>query len=344
MLRGYQGLRYVAGITIFCLGMFAPVVADAHVKWFCAYDVAGQPVGLERVLCPDFEGLVGLSLVLLLTGCVVERTALGAALTAALNATTGFLQKRTEMLVRVVAGGFFFSLWAGMHVLLTPELKTDYAFVPWLQLAMAMAMLTRRTLPFAAAGIVLLFAMALSQYGTFHLMDYPIFLGLSAFLAIMGFGKGQTTVRPVDVLRWSASITLMWASIEKWAYPEWTYPLFFERPALSMGIDVDLYMRAAGVVEFSLAFALLWTPLVRRIAATILAGMFLSAVVEFGVIDAIGHSCIIAVLLAIMADNQPNELRRRSLILMPFSYSGTLGVYLLVYYTLHSMMFGTSIG
>ena len=31
--------------------------ASAHVKWFCAYDVAGQPDGLENVLCPDFESI-----------------------------------------------------------------------------------------------------------------------------------------------------------------------------------------------------------------------------------------------------------------------------------------------
>ena len=34
--------------------------ADAHVKWFCAYNVAGQPDGLENVLCLDFEFLTGL--------------------------------------------------------------------------------------------------------------------------------------------------------------------------------------------------------------------------------------------------------------------------------------------
>ena len=63
-------------------------------------------------------------------------------------------------------------------------------------------------------------------------------------------------------------------------------------------------MRAAGVIEFTLAFALLWTPLVRRFAAIILTGMFISAVFEFGKVDAIGHSLIIVVLLAIAADNR----------------------------------------
>ena len=42
--------------------------ASAHVKWFCAFDVAGQPRGLENVLCPDFELLAGLSLLGLIGG------------------------------------------------------------------------------------------------------------------------------------------------------------------------------------------------------------------------------------------------------------------------------------
>ncbi len=29
--------------------------ASAHVKWFCGYDVASQPKGLENVLCLDLE-------------------------------------------------------------------------------------------------------------------------------------------------------------------------------------------------------------------------------------------------------------------------------------------------
>jgi hypothetical protein len=324
--------------------MLAPVAAQAHVKWFCAYDVAGQPVGLENVLCPDFEELVGVSLLLLLCGALVERTPLGDALLSALDAATGLVRRNIQLVVRIVAASFFFSQWAFLHVLLTPELKTDLAFVPWLQLAMAASMLSRRTLPFASAGIVFLFALAVRQYGTFHLMDYPIFLGLAGYFALVGLGKAPWNIRPLDWMRWSAAITLMWASIEKWAYPDWSFPIFVQHPDLTFGLDVGFYMRAAGVVEFALAFALLWTPLVRRVAATILAGIFLSAIIDFGAIDAIGHSCIIAILIAIMADDKRSPVRRRSVALMPVTYSGLLTLFLAAYYGLHSLAFGTTIG
>jgi hypothetical protein len=64
--------------------------ASAHVKWFCAYDVAGQPRGLESVLCTDFEILVGLGALALLTGCLTEGTTLGQAVVRALNRVTAW--------------------------------------------------------------------------------------------------------------------------------------------------------------------------------------------------------------------------------------------------------------
>ena len=123
------------------------------------------------------------------------------------------------------------------------------------------------------------------EYGIFHLADYPVFLGVAAYLALVGLQRDLFGVSPLDVVRWTAGITLMWASIEKWAYPEWSYPLFSTHPDMSMGFDPDFFMRAAGAIEFALAFALMWTPLVRRVAAIMLSGMFVSAVLEFGKVD-----------------------------------------------------------
>ena len=164
-------------------------------------------------------------------------------------------------------------------------------------------MVSRRTMPLAAIGIAVLFALAVWQYGVFHVADYPVFLGVAGYLALTGLQRNPFGVRPIDLVRWTASITLMWASIEKWAYPEWSYPLLIEHSTMTLGFDPEFYMRAAGAVEFALAFALLWTPLIRRSAAVILAAMFISAVFEFGKIDLIGHTLIVVVLLAIIADD-----------------------------------------
>ena len=125
-----------------------------------------------------------------------------------------------------------------MHVLLTPELTTDLAFVPWLQLAMAGCMLSRRTMPLASLGIVVLFGIAVRQYGAFHLMDYPVFLGLPAYFACVGLQWSPRGIRPLDMLRRTAAVTLMWASIEKWAYLQGTFPLFVSHPGMSFSFDI----------------------------------------------------------------------------------------------------------
>jgi hypothetical protein len=168
-------------------------------------------------------------------------------------------------------------------------------------------------------------------------MDYPIFLGSACYFAMIGLERTRWRITPLDVVRCAASVTLMWASVEKWSYPQWTYPLFVTHPEMAMGFSPDFYMKAAGVVEFSLAFALIGTPLMRRTAAIILASMFVAAVLEFGKIDAIGHSPIIIVMLAIAADNTPGP--PHSALWAPALYLVALVVVVAAYYASHALLF-----
>ena len=336
--------------------------ASAHIKWFCAYNVAGQPRGLENVLCPDFEVLTMTAMLGLLSGYLVEVSVIGAALQAALDRVTSGLRDNTEVLMRAACGFFFVALWTKGGIILTPELITPSPVIPWLQLGMAACLIWRPTLPITGLGIAGLFAFAMHQYGLFHLMDYPIFLGIAAYLVLVGLQRDLFGVRPVDILRWSAAVTLMWASIEKWAYPQWTFPLLAVHPQMTLGYTPEFFMRAAGMVEFTLSFALLLTPLARRTAALILSGMFVSAVLQFGKIDAIGHAPIVAVLLAIIGDDFVGTRFTRvclgvkdawarfnlrfslwDLVLVPAGYCSALTAFLALYYVLHSVLFGTRI-
>jgi hypothetical protein len=320
-----------------------PASASAHVKWFCAYDVAGQPVGLANVLCLDFETLVGLSLLALMAGCLLEGTPLGDAMLRSLDRTTQYVRDNTELMFRAGCGFFFVAIWAFGGIILTPELKTDSTAIGAIQLGIAAGMLSRRTMPLSALGIATLYATAVWQYGTFHLADYPVFLGVAAYVALAGLQRDLFGVRALDVVRWTAGVTLMWASIEKWAYPEWSYPLLVQHPTMTLGLDPAFFMRAAGAVEFALAFALMWTPLVRRCAAVILAAMFISAVFEFGKVDLIGHTLIVVVLLAIIADDRRVESKLRHTWLTPLGYASALAAFLSMYYVGHAFLFGTSI-
>jgi hypothetical protein len=320
-----------------------PASAYAHVKWFCAYDVAGQPRGLANVLCPDFEFLVGLTILALLSGALVEGTRLGEAMVRSINRVTEFVSDNTETMYRAGAGFFFVAIWAVGGILLTPELKTNSTLISAIQLGIAAGMVSRRTMPLSALGIAVIFATAIWQYGAFHLADYPIFLGIAAYLALTGLQRDLFGLSPLDVVRWSAALTLMWASIEKWAYPEWTFPLLVQHPRMMLGYDPEFFMRAAGAIEFALAFALLLPPLVRRVAAIVLAAMFIAAVAEFGKLDMIGHAMIVVVLVGIVADNHSKSALIRSPYLVPVGFVATLFFYLGIYYVAHAALFGTSI-
>ncbi len=372
--RDFSQSRGISFVSKYMLAFFLSVLgarsASAHVKWFCAYDVAGQPRGLENVLCQDFELLVALALFWLFFGCLVDRSVLGEAMTRSIDRVTVGLRLHTETMMRAVCGFFFISIWAMGGILLTPELKTTSPLVGILQLVIAAGVLSRRTMPISGLGIAVLFGIGVRDYGVFHLADYPIFLGVAAYLVLVGLQKDLFGIPPLDVVRYATAVTLMWASVEKWAYaswtlpllaqheritlginpvsythlPEWSWPIFIEHPGITFGFDTEFYMRAAGVVEFTLAFALLWTPLVRRCAAAVLAGMFISACFEFGKIDAIGHSAIIAVLFAIVGDNRARaDNDRRRPWLGPVGLCAALTVTLFVYYVGHAMLFNTTI-
>ncbi len=317
--------------------------ASAHVKWFCAYNVAGQPDGLKQVLCPSFGLLLGVSVIALFSGALLEDTPVGDAMLNAFDLATRYLRDNLETIFRASCGFFFIAIWAVGGILLTPELKTQSVIIGLIQLGIAASMLSRRTMPLGGFGIFILYAVATWNYGIFHLADYPVFLGVATYLILVGTQSTFFGVRPIDMLRWTAGITLMWASIEKWAYPEWSYPLLTLHPEMTFGYSPQFYMLAAGMVEFALAFALLWTPLVRRVAAILLAEIFISAVFEFGKIDLIGHCLIVIALFGIIADDARSPVRPRQAFLLPVSFASALVAFLALYYVGHAALFGTAI-
>ncbi len=328
----------VAVSAALVLSVTSATAASAHVKWFCAFDVAGSPVGLAEVLCDSFEQLVLVSLLALFVGALLERTIVGEAMVRSLDRVTAWARQNTELMFRAVCGAFFVSLWTMGGIILTPELTTTSTALPWFQLAIAVGFLWRQTMPLSALGIVILFGIAVANYGVFHLADYPVFLGVAAYLALTGLRRTLFGIRPLDIVRYTAAVTLMWASVEKWAYPQWSFPLFIEHPAMTLGFDGAYFMKAAGAVEFALAFALICTPLVRRMAAIMLAATFISAIFEFGKVDAIGHSPIIVAMIAIAADDVKVPLRVRQLAALPVGYGAALATFIGLYYGAHSFL------
>lgn len=202
-------------------------------------------------------------------------------------------------------------------------------------------------MPLAGIGIIMLWVFALRNYELFHLFDYlALGLGVAAYLILEPLNSERLRARRFEVLRWGLAIALMWSSLEKFAFPSWFYPLVVEKPFLTFGMPRDVFIPMAGVTEFTLGFGLLWTPLIRRLSAIALLVIFTAAVWPFGRIDLIGHGLIMAILIAVAAEQRSGldllTSFKRPLFNVPIGLSGALIIFCAAYWGLHLAFFGVN--
>jgi uncharacterized membrane protein YphA (DoxX/SURF4 family) len=288
----------------------APDQAYAHVKWFVSYDLLCPPRAPFSVMSSYyFLGMAALVMPLMFGITYTDqKIALGgfkprASLTLPLQRfgqIADFVSKYTPQTIRFAAALFFFVLFVYGEFILTPELKTKAEWVRWLQLGVALLMLSPRTAWLAAIGVFALYGKAIHEYGLFHMLDYPIFLGVATYIFMWSCFGTRTAALADAVLRSFTAVTLLWGGIEKFAYPEWSFTLLNARPELTFGLNPEFYMVCAGFVEFCAAYLLISGRLASRAAAVVLLFFFVSAILPFGQIDAIGHSVIIVVLLVLI--------------------------------------------
>lgn len=158
-------------------------------------------------------------------------------------------------------------------------------------------------MPLAAAGIIGLWVLALRDYDLFHLLDYlALGVAVAGYLILASVDNEAWRKHRFEVLRWGVAIALMWSSLEKFACPNWFYPLVEEKPFLTFGMPRDVFIPMAGIAEFTMGFGLIWTPLVRLLSAIALFIIFNAAVYPFGRIDLVGHALIMATIVLIAAD------------------------------------------
>ena len=339
-----------SGTRAGALGLAALVLAsapaEAHVKWFAPYIVGAPPQPISATLSnPWFWTGIALVLIFFLATRAIEKSPAGETVLAAMDRVTDPLWQRLDEFVRLVIGAFFVAIFAVGGVYLTPDLKTPAEWVSWAQLLIAVLVFPRATRPVAAAGIIGLWLLALRDYDIFHLLDYlALGVGVAAYLVLEASGNPDWRKHRFEVLRWGVAIALMWSSLEKFAYPDWFYPLVIEKPFLTFGMPRDVFIPMAGVAEFTMGFGMIWTPLVRRLSAIALFTIFNAAVYPFGRIDLIGHALIMAIVVAIAADHTREvhvlpSLKRR-LAGVPAGLAGALAIFATGYWGLHLSIYG----
>ena len=339
--------RYSARSTAFALltVLAATAPASAHVKWFAPYIVGAAPQRLSATLGNVwFWTAIVLVLGFFLATRAVELSGPGQRLLLGMDRVSGLVWHRADDFMRVAVGTFFVAIFAVGGVYLTPDLATPSEWVSWFQLLIAAGIFWRRTMPLSAAGIILLWAIALRDYDLFHLLDYlAIGIGVAGYLVLAASDRADWHRHRFEFLRWGVAIALMWSSLEKFAYPDWFHPLVEEKPYLTFGLPRDVFIPMAGVAEFTMGFGLLWTPLVRKLSAVALLVIFLTAVWPFGRVDMIGHALIMATIVLIALDPQ-RELHvlralRASIATIPLALAGALVAFAMTYWGLHRTIY-----
>jgi hypothetical protein len=253
-------------------------------------------------------------------------------------------------LLRIGVAIYFVTIVAyfyGSPIILTAELKTNATWVPVLQLAIAATVLARRSAILAALGIVVLFAYSVSRYGVFHMLDYPFFLGLAAFLSIDSICGQKRQLQGLGILRVTVGVSLLWCGVEKWLYPNWTLELLQSdlRVLLATGVDPKLIVMGAGFVEFCLAFVLIFGRLAAQIAAAVLSVM-ISAIPLVGTLDLIGHLPILVILVILAATRNPigrvapEPGKRWNDLDAAFSFMVSVPGFIAAYYLSHEIVYG----
>ncbi|WP_242150207.1 hypothetical protein [Sphingomonas sp. BAUL-RG-20F-R05-02] len=265
-----------------------------------------------------------------------------------------------DIVVRIGLAVYAVCLWRNLAVVLwaddatgsvlTPEMVNRAHWIGLLQLVIAGMVLVPRLSLAASAGLFTLFAIGVARFGPFYMIDYLFFVGLAIYVAL-----GQPVLRRrihiaswrVSILTGSLSLSLMWTAVEKFLFPQWTIAVLLHHPGITAGFPFPSVATIAGFVEFSLSFYLLvGRAVLVRIAAVLLAGVFIMAMPEFGMVDVVGH---IPVLIILVATLLQGETRLQQVFRGPVSspwasaravlirYVAILTVLMSLYYGLHAL-------
>jgi hypothetical protein len=298
------GARHLA----FLLPLYAlSLPAHAHVKWFAKFDIICPPRDPQQVVSSHLwqaflVAAIATTAVLAWVDHHLDRSTSLHALTQRADQA---VLPRAIALLRWGLCAYWLMVVFGLRqtVYLTPELSAP-GWIVWVQLACAVLVLFRRTAWLAGIALLSLYAMAIADHGWFHLLDYPLFAALGVILILTRWRVDHRTL--LDLLRWSAAITLIWGGIEKFAYPQWSLPMMLESPFLSLGVAPETAMFIYGFTEIALSFGLLFFRAGSQVAAALLLLVFVAAVLPFGWVDLVGHSGIV-VALALLVVTRPGR-------------------------------------
>lgn len=274
--------------------------AYAHVKWFADFTFADEPLSVGQVLTPTLIALIALTSVVLGALVWIEPRLHGLGVYRGIEKALESRRHRAMDVMRIGVGVTLLLTWQA-DALLVPELSIGAEWLGWFQFVVALLLLDRRTTPFAGAGLILLYAIGIYQFGFFHMLDYPYYAGAGYFLIVAGSKSERLAGTALPALYLTVGFSLCWVALEKLVYPGWGLYILQENPHLALGLDMVFFLKAAAMVEFGLGFILI-IGLLERPIALVITLVFFTTTLVFGKLEIIGHTLLHAALIVFLLE------------------------------------------
>ncbi|MEM9565442.1 MAG: DoxX family membrane protein [Actinomycetota bacterium] len=293
--------RRVAALTALVGSLVITTMAEraaAHVKWFSDFDFRDPPRSFGEIVDTGFVVALVIAAVVIGALPALDRWL---ETNAAYQRVNGWLVERRHYSIDVVRYSMAAVLvitWAS-RALLTPELAEPADWVGWIELGLAILLLTGVGNRIAGAGLIALWLIGVFEYGAFHMLDYVHIIGIGGFLILRTEDRDDVRGLALPVLYVAVGFSLMWLGFEKLVYPDWSFAILDTRPILRLGLPAELFLDAAAFVEIGLGFLLIIGLLGRPLALTI-TGVFIVTTLVFGRTEVIGHTPVHAALVVFL--------------------------------------------
>jgi uncharacterized membrane protein YphA (DoxX/SURF4 family) len=288
------------GLTVLTCLFAAPLVAQAHVKWFTDFSFTDPPLTLGQAVTPTFLMLALLTF--LVMGALVFLDKRLNSLPLYGRIVDWLTARRDQALVvlRVGMGVTLLLSWQADR-LLAPDLPAPSALVGWLQFVVALLLVLPITTPLAGIGVLVLYAIAVVNFGGFYMLDYFAFVGVGIYLLVAQSPNARIRGLRLPALYFSLGFSLMWLGLEKVIYPQWGLYILQQNPQLTLGLDVNFFLLAAAFVELALGYLLI-IGLLERPLSLVVTLVFFTTTLVFGRTEIIGHTILHAALIVFLLE------------------------------------------
>jgi uncharacterized membrane protein YphA (DoxX/SURF4 family) len=274
----------------------------AHVKWFHDFSFLDAPLGFADALSPLVVWMLIASGIAMGSLVLLDRVL---ATSPPYQKIAHWLEVRQEhgpLVLRIGAGMTLLLSWQADAVLV-PELAASSDWIGWFQFALALILIFPKLAPIAGAGIFLLWAISVGEFGLFHMLDYALFIGVAIYLMVTNSSKGWIKGFGIPALYLGLGFSLMWVAFEKFVYPQWGSGILDLNQYLTLGFPTDTFLILVAVTELALGFLLVIGLLGRPLGLVITLVLF-STALTFGKTEVVGHTIIHASLIVFLLEGE----------------------------------------